>query len=554
MKQKIQIKYLSVFLLSFFFLSGCQPAIVPDPGLEPLKPVENKIESEQQPVVETPEVVPKVKEENPDDVFEELKGNFELTAGPDELDTNFVKQRYQLYKGKEEKWLTLVKETSSLGVGFEQPELFGNCYQMVHFLAEGYQRLQSESSQGYFATSKYDIRFLSENCDMVFGVQAVYLPTMLGSFKEEAANEGRAIVHYYDTKHDFHHIVQAVENLQDLIKGDLDPELNLVYGRALVRMGRLEDAARVLSQVVQGLDFREQWSLRLEIAELLIASGEYEKARNQYLAIAEVLSSCEETHNVVTSQLALLYATDDHTTEIALYSQCLHAYLSFDGHSVPVELEQNLQHLQKKYPEGIHALAAMRLYQQAEEQVRNDVASRLLHVQEVADARQFQHALDELKEMKQARIPDDALARIDEMIVVVKKARATYIQQEKEKRIQARVDRWQEGLNLLDMQMYDESIAVFSGLLGTEYDSRAVKEISKASELAAIALRKKAAGLFVRARRTKDDRSRSVFLKQSRGLLQEILDKYPQVELIEKVAINLAVIDEQLQELKYLEE
>jgi hypothetical protein len=175
-------------------------------------------------------------------------------------------------------------------------------------------------------------------------------------------------------------------------------------------------------------------------------------------------------------------------------------------------------------------------------------------VQDVADARQFQHALDDLQEMKQARLPDEALVRIDEMIVVVTEARATYIQQEKEKRIQARADKWHEGLNLLDMQMYDESIAIFSGLLGTEYDSRAVQKINKASELAAVALRKEAAGLFMRARRAQSDQRRLAFLHQSRKLLQEILDKYPQVELVEKVAVNLAVIDEQLEKLEDMEE
>jgi hypothetical protein len=35
-------------------------------------------------------------------------------------------------------------------------------------------------------------------------------------------------------------------------------------------------------------------------------------------------------------------------------------------------------------------------------------------------------------------------------------------------------------------------------------------------------------------------------LKESRGLLQSILRRYPQVEIADKVAVNLQVIDEQL--------
>lgn len=552
MKQNY-LSYIGGVALLFVLLTGCQPSPPrSSSGLEPLRQEDVKGGNLEDTVAESAEVVTDSQELA--DVFEQLDLPDDFTAEEDALDPAFIAKRYQVYKDKEAKWAGLVKETATLGVGFEQPEQFVACYQLVHSLAGGYQALQSGETQGYYATSKCDIRFLSEGCDTVFGVQAIYLPTMLGVFKMEMAEQGREIVYYYNDKQDYEHIVLAVENLQDIAEGELSPELNQIYGFALVKMGRLDDAAKVLSLVVKGLDPREQWPLRLKIAELLIASGEYEEARNQYLAIAEVLSSWEETHRIVTDQLALLYATDDHTTEIALYTQCLYAYLSFDGHSIPVELEKNLRHLQLQYPGGIHTDAALRLYERAEDQTRNDVGLRLLRVQELADEKQFQQALDELQDMKQARLPDDAMARIDEMILVVREGRALFIQQEKERRVQALADRWQEGLNLLDMQMYDESIAVFSELLGTEYDGRAVKKIEKAASFAAVTLRKEAANLFIKARRTKDYNGRIAYLTQSRRLLQEILDKYPQVELAEKVAVNLAVIDEQLQAMSLSED
>ncbi len=538
MKQNICKMYRYVLLALILGVAGCQVS-EPQVGMDPFAH-----EPELPPVVEqTLEAAPPVGVD--ETVIDIDKAIADFTPEPDRLDRAFVDERYALYNEKQSKWQRLKNETALLGVGFEQPERFVSCYQLVHSLARGYDELRSAKDHGYYSTSKSDIRFLAEDCDVVYGVQAMYLPTMLGNFKVESAEKARGIVLHYAEKQDFQRVVSAVENMPS--GESLTPELNRLYGRALVKTGRLDDASRVLSTVVEGLDPREQWPLRLEIAELFIASGEYEKARNQYLAIAEVLSSWEETHRIVTDQLALLYATDDHTTEIALYSQCLHAYLSFDGHSIPAELDQNLQHLQTTYPDGIHTDAAMRLYQRAEEQVRNDISQRLLEVQKLTDESQFQLALDRLHEMKQAHLPDDAVARIDDMVVVVTADRDTYIQMEKEKRAQDLADRWQEGLNLLDMQMYDESIAIFSELLGTEYDSRAVQKISKGSALAAVALRKEAANLFVRAGRTKDYNLRISLLNQSRALLQEILDKYPQVDLAEKVAVNIAVIDEQLQ-------
>lgn len=537
MRQKIDVKYSCGLLILSFLIGGCQ-LMDPQAGADPLAsapdtaPVEADLIAKLSPGAD----------ENGRGVEEAVA---DFTPEPDELDPIFVEERYALYSDKQSKWEMLKNETALFGVGFAQPERFASCYQLVQSIAGGYRELRSETEHGYFVTSKYDIRFLAEECDTVFGVQASYLPTMLEKFKAEAEEKGRDIVFHYAEKQDFGRVISAVENMPG--DGVLSPELQRIYGRALVEMGRFGDAARVLSQVVAGLDHQGQLPLRLEIAELLIASGEYEEARNQYLAIAEVLSRWEETHKVVTDQLALLYGADEHPAEIALYSKCLHAYLSFDGQAIPLELEQNVQQLQAEYPASIHADAALKLYERAEEQVRNDISLRLLQVQKITDETRFQVALDRLQEMKQSHLPADVVARIDETVDRVTVDRNVYIKREKEKLTQSLADRWQEGLNLLDMQMYDEAIAIFSGLLGTEYDSRAAKKIERGSVLAATALRSEAANLFVRARRTTDYNSQITLLNQSRRLLQEILDKYPQVDLAEKAAVHITVIDEQLQ-------
>jgi tetratricopeptide (TPR) repeat protein len=539
MKQKIDVKYSCGLLILSFLIGGCQLMNL-QAGADPLASAPDTASVEEDGSAKLPSGA----DENARNVEEAIA---DFTPEPDELDRIFVEERYALYNDKQSKWQMLKNETALFGAGFAQPERFVSCYQLVQSIAGGYRELQSEPDHGYFVTSKYDIRFLAEECDTVFGVQASYLPTMLDQFRAEAEEKGRDIVFYYAEKQDFSRVISAVENMPG--DGVLSPELQRIYGRALVEMDRFGDAARVLSLVVAGLDHRGQWPLRLEIAELLIASGEYEEARNQYLAIAEVLSSWEETHKVVTDQLALLSGADDHPTEISLYSKCLSAYLSFDGHAIPLELEQNVQQLQAEYPSGIHADAALKLYRRAEEQVRNDINLRLLQVQKIKDEKRFQVALDRLQEMKQAHQPADVAARIDEMANIVTADHNVYLQLEKEKRTQSLADRWQEGLNLLDMQMYDESIAIFSGLLGTEYDSRAAKKIERGSVLAATALRSEAANLFVQARRTTDYNSRITLLNQSRTLLQEILDKYPQVDLAEKAAVHITVIDEQLQDM-----
>jgi hypothetical protein len=70
--------------------------------------------------------------------------------------------------------------------------------------------------------------------------------------------------------------------------------------------------------------------------------------------------------------------------------------------------------------------------------------------------------------------------------------------------------------------------------------------MEETTRLAASEKRREAAELFVRAGNTDDIDQRIDLLFQSRELLQEILVKYPQSDLTEKVQNNLARIDEEL--------
>ena len=101
---------------------------------------------------------------------------------------------------------------------------------------------------------------------------------------------------------------------------------------------------------------------------------------------------------------------------------------------------------------------------------------------------------------------------------------------------------------MTDMQAkeYDAAIQTFSGLLNTSYGTRAGMQIEEASRLAAQDDRKKAAELFVRANRTTDPEARKQLLLSSRALLQDILQKYPQSGLEDKIRRNLNRIDQEL--------
>jgi tetratricopeptide (TPR) repeat protein len=105
---------------------------------------------------------------------------------------------------------------------------------------------------------------------------------------------------------------------------------------------------------------------------------------------------------------------------------------------------------------------------------------------------------------------------------------------------------WSKGQAHLQLKEYAQAIAVFSGMLNTSYADRAQSEINAAANLAAQEDRQKAAELFVQAGSAKDQSARVALLFQSRQLLQNILNKYPQSDLVEKVRKNLERIESDL--------
>ncbi|OGR04468.1 MAG: hypothetical protein A2511_02370 [Deltaproteobacteria bacterium RIFOXYD12_FULL_50_9] len=111
---------------------------------------------------------------------------------------------------------------------------------------------------------------------------------------------------------------------------------------------------------------------------------------------------------------------------------------------------------------------------------------------------------------------------------------------------QTQAIQWSEAVNLLDSRRYDEAIELFSSLLGTPYEEEAKAKIELAVNQAANENRRQAANLFVKARKTQDQKDKEELLLESRQLLLDILKKYPGTEIIDKVKPNLKIIEDQI--------
>lgn len=113
----------------------------------------------------------------------------------------------------------------------------------------------------------------------------------------------------------------------------------------------------------------------------------------------------------------------------------------------------------------------------------------------------------------------------------------------------AREEQWEKAVNLLGLRRYEEAIQAFAALRGTEYDGQARARIAEAENLAAFEMRRTAAALFVQAGKAGSaDRQRRLLL-ESRTILREILEKYPEVESRDKILQNLETLEKQLRTL-----
>jgi len=108
---------------------------------------------------------------------------------------------------------------------------------------------------------------------------------------------------------------------------------------------------------------------------------------------------------------------------------------------------------------------------------------------------------------------------------------------------------WNEGAAHAESGDYDAAIAVFNKLLGTDYDDRAQEQIDELSLTAAKNERRRAADLFVRSMKTDDPENRKQLLLESREVLKDILGKYPDVEVADKVRGNIGTVEKKMNEL-----
>jgi tetratricopeptide (TPR) repeat protein len=482
-----------------------------------------------------------------------------------QADIMFVEQRLLAYEKKFQQWLEVHDGTedgdSSVLDGLRKD---ADCEQQFERILTGYglllERLQQSDSVplSKFDTvdstymQQLDIEFLESRCSQRAKTDSMLEADFLFEMEEGVSFEqAENMVVSHVEKGQYQEAINAYMDLSLKFPGrQPDMATDLHYGLALQHTGQAEAAARHLQKM---LPYASQTvglsSLQRQIADLTLAAGDPAAAISSYEKLILVLDSYGVEKKWAEEQLAFLKSTDPESEELNAYMKLLREFMTNDYKIHGAGLNEQLYTFALDYAGTPIADSALRLKAFSESQLTIWFGKQLDKVDRLVAEKKFDAAMETLNQLSTYYLPVELQAVLQRTSseVALAEMRETADQQRLQE--MALVEQWNAAVNLLDAQHYDTAIIAFQALLESEYGDKAQAKIIEAANLAAGRMRKDAAGLFIKAGKTADIERKKELLLASHQLLQEILAKYPQTDLLAKVNQNLAVLEEQIKKI-----
>lgn len=478
---------------------------------------------------------------------------------------SYVNDRIFEYSRKLDRWKELDNQSLMVNVSQEDTEQMVRCFRSLQKVLGGYNELRESvlnmnripgSTGGTSRVSmgelqKKDIAFLESPCGR-----------LLASGEDRAAGweqreEGadlaqlEALIARYASNKEYEEVVQVWLQIPETQLDRVSLAARLSYANALMYLHQEEAAAEMYLQIVEQMSASKEQStdlisLRKMLADLYTASGNFIAAEAQYKKISGDYNKVGEIEEWSQLQLSILERSLQGSPELTEYSGLLRNYLGFipekDGYKIVWQAEKFLQN----YPYSAVASNADIIKTTALARADEWLNSFLAEVDASAEENKYQEAVDLL-----GTIPDDIIdekkqvtlkARMDELML----AEAVDRETQKLARVQELQRKWNSGMLLVKGERFDEAIDIFTEMLETEYGVKAEEKIDEVSLLAARADRRKAADLFIRYTKTEDVEAQKKLLIESRRMLKDILVKYPEVDITEKVRGNIKRVEQEM--------
>ncbi|MFC1523587.1 tol-pal system YbgF family protein [Thermodesulfobacteriota bacterium] len=471
----------------------------------------------------------------------------------------YISRRLAVNEKKSAGWRELQEQLYSLDMGHGFIPGLDECAALAVQVFSGYQRIDEQLASAEEFTIDFgfdpwmiqelDVQYLEGDCQEKFSAGEKKVAAWIDDFNGTVAEQAELIVGYYAERGEHLDTILAYRSLQaNYPEWQSALQTKRSYAFALMYSGELDTAMAIFEELHEdrSLSDRERFKVRRILGDLYLALGRVEKARDTYQRLENDYTLKIEEELWVGEQHALLKNVGPHAEELTFYMAVMQSYLAFDGRHLPDELRARLQGMEMAFPDSVYTHHAREILKKAEVQEQKWIDDRLEVVNGLLEGKEFLQALSLLDALLAEGMEDEMQERIllkrEQVLLAEKHERDKQLMMQE----QSLAIQWEEAINLLDLRRYDEAIAVFADLIGTDFDQQAQEKINRAENLASVDLRRKAAGLFVKARKTVDDAYKRELLLESHRLLKEILYKYPGAEIIKKVTQNLSVLEEQM--------
>ncbi|MFH2124357.1 MAG: hypothetical protein ABIJ50_12860 [Pseudomonadota bacterium] len=476
----------------------------------------------------------------------------------------YVTSRIAQYNKKMDRWRERDSQTAVLRIPADESEKMVSCFQDLHKILTGYSRLReillqqvsmptggSISAKEVYDLQQSDIAFLDGFCGQVVAADEVNGAGLMKGDDSAKLSPVEAMIAQHAANGEFEELVQVWKQMPEAMAARVQLNTRILYGNALMALRQQEEAASIFRQMVDqmvspGGQATDLLSLRKILADLYVASGKYQDAEAQYLAISKDYKSMASIEEWAILQRSILERSEQGGPELQEYSDLLKNYLGFnpakDGYTVVWQSDKFLQ----TYPYSPVASNVDFIRTAAREQADKWSKTVLVEADELAGQKRYQEALSKLETVPGAIVNPDTQQQIAKKTGDLALAEKLESETAKLEKTQELDRRWNEGVRLMEGGQYDKAIETFTPMLGTEYSSKVDKKIAEASLQAAEAERRNAADIFIRFTKAPDVESKKKLLIESRRRLMDILVKYPGVEITEKVLGNIKRVEKEM--------
>ena len=486
----------------------------------------------------------------------------ETTSGGILPSLTLVDDRIIAYEAKLQAWDEFSKKTSTINLEEEQQQKIAACQLRIQNILSGYNELhetllKASSGNGGAISSadqlapveREDIAFLESECQQIIKINQQSDSWITGTrsrlLEEKEKEIGEAM-----SRKDYVQVVALYEQLPSEDNQNVSIETINHYGQALLRTGNAQQAGMVLqnllSRIRQESRVEQEFNIMKLIADINFGQEDYNRAFERYVDIINRYAGLGDNVEWARLQQSVIASRSEKRTEVKFFAELLMSYLAYnpwkDGYKVAILA----RHFTDSYPESPQFAAASRIFLESRDKADAWFASVVEQIDRLRAEKKYEEGLSFIEQLPRINLMPEQQEQLrtlaDELISAQFEA-AEIMRQALQKELE---ETWNTGLAHLRAKEYDEAITVFSSLLETTYGERARMQVDEAILLAAQENRRKAAELFVRANRTTDLATKIELLLESRELLRNILIKYPQSDLVDKVNRNMSRIEEEI--------